>query len=189
MPTVIPSTEPTELRAGDTWQWRRDDVNDYPAPDWVLTYFFRNATHYFDVVAVADGAAHAVSVAKATTAPRVAGEYDWIAVVTSATERHEIGRGRLTVLPDFSAEAALDTRSHARFMLAAVEAVQKGRATTDQLDVIEATFADHGVKRSEGELNKLRSQYLGEVRREDEAAALRAGGPSRRRVLVRFGRG
>jgi hypothetical protein len=183
------TTEPRELRAGDTWQWRRDDLADYPAPAWVLTYYVRSSAQYFDIVAAADGAAHSVTVAKATTATRFAGEYDWIAVVSSATERHEIGRGRLTVLPDFSAAVALDARSFARKLLDAVEAALLGRATVDQLDVIDATFADRGIKRSDGGLIKLRSQLLAEVRREENAEAMRQGLPSRNRLLVRFGRG
>ena len=68
MTATIPTTEPTELRVGDTWQWKREDLSsDYPATSWTLTYYFRNATAYFNVVATADGVHFEVTVAKATT--------------------------------------------------------------------------------------------------------------------------
>ena len=51
MAASIPTTEPTSLRAGNTWQWRREDLSDYPASTWTLTYHFRNRTSHFDVVA------------------------------------------------------------------------------------------------------------------------------------------
>lgn len=183
----VPTTEPTELRAGDTWQWRRDDLADTPAPAWVLTYYFRNATAYFDVIAAADGANHAVTVAKATSASKVAGIYDWIAVATSATERREVARGRTTILPDYAAAAVLDTRSYARKMLDTVEAALLGRATKDQLDVIESTLADRGLKRTPETMIALRSQLTSEVKREENAEALRLGRPSKTRLMVRFG--
>lgn len=188
MTIAVPTTEPNELRAGDTWQWRREDLADTPAPAWVLTYYFRNASQFFNVVAAADGVNHAITVAKATTAALIAGDYDWIAVVTSATERHEVGHGRLTLLPDFSAAAALDTRTFARKLLDSVEAALLNRATTDQLDVINATLADRGIQRGDGAMIKLRSQLIAEVKREENAEALRNGRPSKNRVLVRFQR-
>ena len=65
---AIPTSEPDSLRIGDTWQWRREDLFDYPASAWTLIYYFRNATSHFDVTASADGSYFAVTVAKATTA-------------------------------------------------------------------------------------------------------------------------
>ena len=53
MAQSIPTTEPTRLRAGDTWQWRREDLSDYPATAWTLTYWFRNSTDHLDVSAAA----------------------------------------------------------------------------------------------------------------------------------------
>jgi len=54
MAYTVPNTEPAALRSGDTWQWTRD-LGDYPADAWTLTYYFRNATAHFDIVATADG--------------------------------------------------------------------------------------------------------------------------------------
>lgn len=182
---AIPTSDPIRLRAGDTWQWRRDDLTDYPATAWTLTYYFRNAAGNFDVTAAADGTAYLVTVAKATTAGRSAGDYDVVAVVSSATERFEVAAFRCTVLPDYAAAAAIDGRSFARKMLSAVESALLNRASNDELDLIDAMLADLQIKRTPEGLMKLRSQLRGEVSRED-AAAGRATGQDRGRLLVRF---
>jgi hypothetical protein len=182
---TIATTEPTELRAGDTWAWRREDLTgDYPASaGWALKYYFRNASGFFDVAADADGDAFAVAVAKAVTATRVAGSYDWIAVVESASDRHQVDSGILAVRPDFSAAAALDARSFARTLFDAVEAALISKASAGQLDLVKASLSDRGVEYSQGALMSLRSQLLSEVRRETSAQ----NGVDSRRVLVRFG--
>lgn len=182
---AIPTSDPTRLRAGDTWQWRRDDLADYPATAWTLTYYFRNAAGNFDVAAAADGTAYLVTVDKATTAGRAAGEYDVVAVVASATERFEVGAFRCTVLPDYATAAAIDGRSFARKMLAAVESALLNRASNDELDLIDAMLADLQIKRTPEGLISLRTQLRSEVARED-AAAGRATGKGRGRLLVRF---
>ena len=122
MALSIPTSEPSELRAGAPWQSRREDLCDFPAPVWTLTYYFRNAAAFFDVVADADGDQFAVDVAKATTASQATGYYDWTAAVANGTERREIGRGSVVVVPDFSTAAVLDTRSNAKKLLDLVEA-------------------------------------------------------------------
>jgi hypothetical protein len=180
MAQSIPTTEPTRLRAGDTWQWRREDLSDFPATAWTLTYWFRNSTDHFDVSAAADGTAFAVTVAKANTAAKVAGDYDWVAVVESATERHEIGSGHLTLLPNLATQAAADLRSFARRMLDAIEAALESRASTDQLDLVNATLEARSIQRDRAGLIVLRSQFLAEVRREDT----RAKGASPYRMLA-----
>ena len=184
--TSIATSEPDELRVGDTWQWTREDLaSDYPATSWTLTYYFRNATHYFDVTASADGNFFDVTVAKATTATKVAGDYSWVAVVTSATERFEVDRGAITLLPDYSAAAVLDGRSFAAKLLAAVETELIARGTSGQLDLVNAALADRNLTRSAGGLIALRSQLVAEVKREQAAEAMR-NGESRNRLLVRF---
>lgn len=186
MSADIPTTEPTSLRAGDTWQWRREDLADYPASAWTLTYYFRNASAYFDVTATADGDAFAVSVAKATTAGKASGWYDWIAVATSATERFEVDRGRVEILPDYSAAAVLDGRTWARKMLDYVEAELLSRGSSGQLDLINAALGDRSLSRDKAGLISLRSQLKAEVSRDEHAEAVRQGLGGKNRLLVRF---
>ena len=184
--TSIATTEPTSLRIGDTWQWRREDLSsDYPASSWTLKYHFRNASTYFDVTAAADGAYFAVEVAKAVTALKLAGEYTWVAVVSDATYRFEVDSGTITLLPDYATAAAYDGRSWAAKLLAAVEAELTTRGSSGQLDLVNAQLEGRGLTRDASGLIKLRSQLVGEVKREGAAAAT-AAGTGRNRLLVRF---
>lgn len=183
MSATVPTTEPTTARAGDTWQWRREDLADFPASSWTLKYYFRNAASGFDVTATADGDAFAVSVAKATTSAYAVGTYDWVAFVESATERHQVDAGQIVIGYNFATTGAHDGRSFARTMLDAVEAALLSRASGDQLDLVQAALADRSMQYSPGALMTLRSQLQGEVSREK---ALQNGTESRR-VLVRFG--
>lgn len=174
-----PIVEPTELRAGDTWQWCRS-LSDYPASTWSLSYKFRNATSHFDVAAAADGDAFAILVPMATTAGYAAGSYIWYAFVENGTERYQVDDGSIQVLPDVSSAVAYDGRGWARTMLDYVDAALLGRASAGQLDVINATASDRGVTRDRAGLIKLRSQFKIEAKRE-------AGESGARRILVRFG--
>lgn len=187
MTVSVPTTEPRELRAGMTWAWRREDLSDYPAPTWTLTYWFKQlaaAGAKFSAVAAADGAAHAVSVAAATTAGYTADEYSWVAVASSGTESYEVDRGTLKLLPKYSADAALDDRSHARKTLEAIEAVIENRATLDQQ---EYTIGSRSLKRMTiADLLALRDKYRGEVWAEEQAERVRNGQGSAK-LVVRLG--
>lgn len=164
---TIPTTEPISLRAGDTWQWTRENLSDYPATTWTLTYYFRNATSYFDIAATADGSTFAVSVALATTATRAPGWYDWTAFVTDCTERYQVGQGRLEVLPDPAGAVAHDGRTFARRMLDYIEAALESRASTDQLDLITAQLENRSLTRDKAGMLSLRDRFRAEVAVED----------------------
>lgn len=180
----IPSNEPSTLRAGDTWAWKRADLTDYPAPTWALKYYFRNAAAKFSITAAADGAAHAVSVAMATTAAYTVGHYDWIAVAESATERYEVDTGRLQVLPNLATDVVYDARSFARKMLDYIEAALLNRATGDQLDVINAALADRSIARDKSGLMQLRTQFKLEVKAEENRERAKNGGAARNRLVA-----
>jgi hypothetical protein len=173
----IPTTEPTSLRAGDTWRWLRT-LDDYPATDWTLKYRFRHPTLAgFEIVASASGSDHSVTVSAATSAGYGAGTWAWVAWVEGgSSEKYTVDQGTVEIAADFRAAAAsatLDTRSHARKVLAAIEAVIENRATLDQE---EYTIAGRSLKRTPaGELLKLRLRYLNEVRNEQAAERLANG--------------
>lgn len=182
MAYTVPTTEPTELRAGDTWQWRREDLSDWPASAWTLTYYVRNASAHFDIAATADGDEYAVSVQMATTAAYSAGDYDWYAFVSDGAERYQIDAGHFEVLPNVATAAAYDGRVWARKMLDYVEAALLNRASSDQLDVVNTTLGDRGLSRDRGGLISLRSQLMTEAKREEAAI----NGTGKSRMLVRF---
>lgn len=185
--TDIPTNEPLELRAGDTWKWNREDLTDYEAPTWTLTYRFKNASAGFEIAAAASGTYFAVSVAKATTAALTAGVYRWQAFVDNGTERYQVDSGTLTVLPDYgagTATTALDDRTHARKVLDAIEAVIESRASKDQE---EYTINGRSLKRTPlKDLTDLRNQYQALVNRETNAELIANGLKPKNSIRVRF---
>jgi hypothetical protein len=183
---TIPTTEPAQVTAGDTLRWRREDLSDYPANDaWVLTYELRAAGGAYTITASADGAAHAVTVAAATSAAYAAGTYTIGGYVAKAGQRFEVYRGTLVILPNLAASGVADRRSHVRKVLDAIEAVLEGRATRDQEQV---TFSDGRSLRymPVADLLMLREKYRAELAREDAAAAIAAGRSPKNRIFVRF---
>lgn len=179
----IPTREPLQLNAGDTWRWTRT-LDDYPASQgWALSYVLINAAAKITVNASASGSDHAVLVSATATAAYTPGAYDWRARVSKAGEVYTVGEGRLTVRSALTA-GTLDNRSHARKTLDAVEAVIEGRAGSA---VLEYQIAGRSLKHIPvADLLALRDKYRAEVVREDAATAAAAGLPDRRRVFVRF---
>jgi hypothetical protein len=183
MSATVPKTEPAQIRAGDTWQWRREDLVDYPATVWTLSYAFKNAVKGFSFDATADGAFFAVSVVAAETGDYPAGIYRWAAQVAKGDERHTVTIGTTEVLPDVFADpdAALDTRSHARRVLDAIQATIEGRASRDQM---EYSINNRTLRRTPmADLLLLRDRYRAEVQAEDAPA----GTPRRHTAYLRFG--
>jgi hypothetical protein len=177
MATTIPTTEPAELRAGDTWKWRREDlVDSYPSPTWALKYRAKSAAGGFEFTAAADAGEFLVTVAASTTQTYVAGDYSWAAWVESGAEKYTVGSGVFRVLADLRgglAADALDVRTHAAKVLASIEAVIEGRASKDQE---EYTIAGRSLKRTPiADLMMLRARYRNEVESEAAGRRLLAG--------------
>lgn len=175
MTAPVPTTEPSELRAGVTWQWTRE-LPDYPASAWTLKYWFKKtgATGAnLSLTATASGDTHSVSVVAATTAAYTAGDYTWVAIVTAGAESHEVDHGTFKLLPRYDAAANLDDREHARIVLDAIEAVIEGRATKDQQ---EYSIGSRMLKRTPiKDLLELRDKYRAEVFALDRAEAAANG--------------
>lgn len=187
-------TEPVELRAGDPWSWRRDDLVDgYPASAWTMKYRFGNSTRSFEVAAGADGDAFLVDLDSDATQAFVAGDYNWQAQVTliaDAAQRHIVSSGATRVTPNLFAGTVgdpADSRSDARKGLDAVNAMLRGRATTGQQ---EYTIGNRQLKLYKiSELIELRDRLALDVSRETQAAALAAGCGDPSISYVRFRRG
>ncbi len=176
----IPTSEPASLRVGDTWAWSRADLTNYPASTWTLTYHFRNADDFFDVIASADGEAFSISVPAATTAAYTAGSYTWTALVFDGTDRHEVGNGVVNVLADVSVAAAFDGRSLPRRLLDAVNAILESRASADQIDLVNAAAGDQSFARNTAGLIEYKSKLELEVKREEGSGGMK-------RIVARFG--
>ena len=184
----IPDREPSRIRAGDTVTWRKS-LSSYPASQgWVLYYRLINSTAKQDITAAADGDAHRVSVAKATSASYAAGDYTLLSWVANGTERVTLPSLSLTVLPDLAAVsvAGYDARSAARKMLDAIDAALASLSTGERLAVVEAAVRDRRLKYDFTGLIKLRNLYLAQVRGEEAAERTEAGLGVRNKINVRL---
>lgn len=129
----IPSNEPLELNAGDTWQWTRD-FSDYPSSLWALTYYFRHpdVEEVKSFTGTADGAdGFAITVAATATVAYVPGRWSWTARVSYLTTVTTVDRGLVQIHADY-ADDRNDHRSYNERCLDAIEAVIENRANTDQ---------------------------------------------------------
>jgi hypothetical protein len=153
--------EPTLIVAGDTASWLTQ-LEDYPAPSWVLTYYLaRNGAAPTAVAAAADGLSHLVTIPAATTSAYVVGAYHWTAIVTKGTERFTVGRGTMQVDPDPS--TTHDPRTHGEKCLASIETALESAVGTA---TVECELDGVRVRKDRKELLELREYYRLEVRRE-----------------------
>lgn len=181
------TAEPSSLVAGDTWTWRRS-LEDYSAADgWSLVYVFANATQRFTFTAAADGADHVVTVAASDSDDKIPGRYSWVAFAKKAGERHTVGFGECTITPNLEGARPYDSRTHARKVLDAIEALLEGKAGSD---VEEYEIAGRSLKKIPvAELLTWRDSYRAEVASEERAAKIASGvGDRSIPIRVRFGR-
>lgn len=192
MAVSVPSNEPQQLRAGDTWKWRREDLADYPASSWTLTYRFKHPTLAgFEVVATADGNHFSVTVAAATTAAFSAGTFSWLAwVAGGSSEKYTVDEGTLEVLPEFRsglAAATLDARSDAKKiyddLLAAYKSYVASRGLVSEYTIGMRTMKFH----SQGDLLTQLNYWKAQVAAEETAERLRNGLGTGNKLFVRNG--
>lgn len=179
MPATIPSSEPTELTAGDSWQWDRT-YSDYPSSDgWTLKYALTGAHPTvipLTAAPSADGASFEIRVLPAATKDYTPGRYDLIGYVTDGADRHQVYSGPLFVHPDPA--AASPELSFAERMLTELETKIADRLAAD---ISSYTLEQQEVQREElARLQAQRNSYADAVRRERGRAFLQS-------VKVSFG--
>jgi hypothetical protein len=118
----IPTTEPTELIAGNSWQWDRVVDGHSPADGWSLTYFLRGAATH-TIPTTSEAGVFRVRRTGAQTQVISPGQYELTGRVEHAGERFPIFRGLVVVAPD-PATAGL---SFAERMCAKIEAELEAR--------------------------------------------------------------
>lgn len=171
---------PSELIAGDTWQWDAE-YGDYPAGTWVATAYFENATSAFTVASSAVGTVHRFAAAATVTDDFAAGSYFVQVRAVNGATKYVVESGWCDVKADPASAAAVDHRSWARRTLDAIEAFLEGNATTAQQSI---EVAGRSISRwSIAELMQFRAQLRGEVRTEEQGSA---AGLSRD-IKVRYG--
>lgn len=164
MPADIPSTAPSHLRSGDTVQWRRTLPSYPPSEGWELRYTLVSQAAAYTVTATVDGDGYLVGIAAAVTAGWAAGRYALTEYVVRGTERFTIDTTPLQVLPDLaSASSGLDTRTHARKVLDAIDAwLESAAPVAGMVEVAGRRIQQYPLP----DLLALRDRYRAEVARE-----------------------
>lgn len=179
----IPEKEPIEIVAGDTLQWKRNDLSDYPSSTWTLTYYLVGSTKY-TITATADGTGYKIEVSSTTTATWTPGNYWLEGFVSKTGERYQIFYGTVKIRPNLEAQTTYDGRSHCKKVLDAIEAVIEGRASKDQMSI---TLTGRSISRIPiSELLILRDRYRAEYNAERKAEKIRRGEDTGYKVAVRF---
>jgi hypothetical protein len=181
MTATVPDSLPSELIAGDTWQWTRSFA-DYPAGTWTATVYFEMVGSQLNAAAAPSGTTFSFSIAASITSGKKAGRYKWWVRVTDGTISVTVEEGWLNVNPDPAGTGSRDHRSFARRALDAIEATLEGRATSDQMNM---TIKDRSISRIPlNELMTLRTQLRQEVRTEEQGGKAGLG----RNIRVRLSR-
>lgn len=179
----------TKLTAGDTLNYTVTVNNYSPADGWALKYSLvpRDASAaIISITSTSSGSAHLVQVGPSTTSLWTPGEYGWTSYVERAGERYSVARGQLQILIDPTVAAAgTDTRSQAEQALAAAKAALAAWTPTTRRYKINGREMEFS---STAEIIGVISYWQGEVKREQNTAALASGLKSRRQVHVRLGR-
>lgn len=178
---------PEEFTLGDTIKFTKS-LADFPYSDgWTLTYYFvkkDGTANIFNVVAEQSGTSedYLVTIASDDTSSLAAGFYSWRARITKATETSTIEEGSVTLNPDYS--EAVDTRSDAAQILAAIDAALAGAASITQKRY---KIRDREIERYDpGQLQTLRTYYAAIVKAEQTAELLAQGLPNPNKIRTRL---
>jgi hypothetical protein len=176
--TNYPTTEPSDIIAGDRIAWKRSDLDsDYPIASYSLKYSARleNAgSTEIEITATESGSDYIVEVGQATTAAYTAGVYHWQAYIirTSDSERITVDSGTWEVKANRDA-ATTDPRNHVKKVLDSIEATIEGRASKDQESY---SIAGRSLGRTPiADLILLRDKYRTEYVREQRAERVANG--------------
>jgi hypothetical protein len=167
-----PSRVPDRITAGDTLKVADSEAASvFAAADgWSMAWVFVRASGGTATTVAATGGADswALTVAAAVTAAWAAGSWRWVQRASKSGAVITVAQGQVQVLPDPTA-ANVDSRSHARRVLDAIEAAIEGRASSAEL---EHQFEDGRRVRfmTHEELLTMRDKYAAKVRAEERAA-------------------
>lgn len=182
------TSEPTEFFAGDSVEWTRS-LSNYPSSSWTLQYVFQSLAYKSTIAAAPDGDGYKVEITPAESAKFAPGDYTLTALVVDVpqnpTKRVTLDTRRVTVGPDLpNLTAPLDTRTHTRRMLEAIEQVLEGRITDD---VQNYTIMGRSLTMIPfNELRAARNDYRRQVRAEEAEEATNTGEPYGGKLRARF---
>jgi hypothetical protein len=161
MAPSVPTYEPVSLQAGTTWVWTKA-LADYPVSEgWTAAYFVLGQVSItFSATPRAETDDYLVSVAPATTATVLPGDYRWQLRMTLSGAVYVADEGRFAVTEGASV-ATVDQRVHAEKELAFVEAALLAFSTDN---IQSYTIGSRSVTRSQSpELRSRRVQLKAEL--------------------------
>lgn len=168
---------PDTIDAGTTVTYRRS-VPDYPANQgWALTLYLAGKA-VLNVAAVAAGADFDVTLTAAQTAGLTPGVYTWLERVVKASEKHDVGRGQVTLLADVATATPGSLQSYEEKTLEILELAISGQLTSgiESYQIAGRAVSKIPVK----DLLALRGQFQAAV------DAQRGKGGGLRSILVSF---
>lgn len=184
MAATIPVIEPARVTAGDRWQWDREDLSDYPAGTWTLTYALVKGDKLITLTATANGTYHRIDVAAATTADYPAGNYRWAAYATNGTDRQSVGQGEIEIRPNLAAQTqGYDARSFAQQRVDQLESAIASR------DLMMAAYSVGGRSvqyRDWQQVQEALNYWRGRVVAERAKENIASGRQGARRLAVRL---
>lgn len=143
MAPIVPSTVPTEIRAGDTVRFTQAPA-DYPTGEgWTLTYTLSGASKLAVAGVVAAGL-YDFTLTAANTQGLVPGTYRWVLRAELSGAKYTVATGELAVLPSVADAAAGALVSADERELALLNAEIEARAGDD---TTELTIGDRQLKR------------------------------------------
>lgn len=152
---TTPIREPQTIYAGDSVTWQKS-LTDYPASaGWSLRYDLAGP-ETIQVTSSANGDAHLIEIAAATTTVWTAGTYSWALRAINGSQRITIAPGILEIKADPAVGS--EQRPHCKVMLDAIESLLEGKATKDQQ---EYKYKDMSLVRLPfDDLLRVRRHYL-----------------------------
>ena len=186
---------PSEIRAGDTIQWRdgpgADNLgNAISSSDYELTYWlrFNAASEGASVVGTTYGTGWEFTIAANASSGFDVGPWYWQAIASKVGSVITLGSGQLTVLRSLSysgTPGAIDGRSQAQQDLAAVQAAI--RAIVAGGVAKEYTIGNRNLKKYDmADLLQLEAKLKAEVKREQMADLIANGLGNPHNLFVRF---
>lgn len=137
MAPTVPSYEPSEATAGDTWRWQITDTTYPTSEGYTLSYAINGASRlaWDSGYRSTTSNTHTITIPATATADLTAGTYElsriWTGSGGSAGLVFTVRLGNLTVLANPATAGAGDRQSWEEKTLTVVEAVLSGRVTDD----------------------------------------------------------
>ena len=185
MSYTIPQNEPTQVRAGETLQFKKNLPDYLPSDGWSITYNFKSSRpQQFSFTTTTSGQEHLADVAFDDTIDWLPDIYFGVGIVSDGTTKRQVWAGKLTVLPALTSDETSDPRSQVRRTFDNVCAVLEGRADSSILkSVVDGTTLE---RTPIADLLKLRDYYGSLVAAEDAKEQAASGKPVRRNIYVNF---